>query len=119
MGPPRCHSRPVPLALSSGVGRSSAQRTAIRPRSVSSSILQASRGGFEKEHEDNEEAGSLYGNRTLAKVALPALPVGAYWLDVIARDRKEETLGWGSGQVAVSDPRPLSVTLEKDVPQIP
>jgi hypothetical protein len=52
-------------------------------------------------------------------VALPALPVGAYWLDVIARDRKEETLGWGSGQVAVSDPRPLSVTLEKDVPQIP
>jgi hypothetical protein len=49
-----------------------------------------------------------------ARVVLPALPAGTYWLDIIARDARGASLGWGSGKVTVTSDNALTVTTDKE-----
>lgn len=51
-------------------------------------------------------------------VALPPLPVGEYWLDVIARDGKGASLGWGSAPLAVTSKARLTLATDKEVYQV-
>jgi len=48
-------------------------------------------------------------------IRLPPLPSGKYWLDVIARDGKGASLGWGSGPLAVTSDARLTLATDKEV----
>jgi len=48
-------------------------------------------------------------------VPLPPLPVGTYWLDVIARDAKGTSCGWGTARVSAAGPWKLMLKTDKDV----
>jgi hypothetical protein len=52
-----------------------------------------------------------------AQVVLPALAVGEYLLDAIARDGRGNSLGWGTWIVSVAAQGALSVSLDKEVYQ--
>lgn len=52
------------------------------------------------------------------KVSLPALPAGNYWLDVIARDQRGASVGWGSGPVTVTSDLNLTLTTDQDAYQV-
>ncbi len=49
------------------------------------------------------------------QVSLPALPAGKYWLDLIARDAKGASLGWGSAPLTVTSDTQLLLETDKDV----
>ena len=51
-------------------------------------------------------------------IPLPPLPTGKYWLDVIARDDKGASLGWGSGPLAATGEATLTLATNKDVYKI-
>ena len=47
------------------------------------------------------------------KLALPALPQGKFWLDIIARDGKGASLGWGSAPLTVTSDAELLLATDK------
>ncbi|PIU62394.1 MAG: hypothetical protein COS85_18525, partial [Armatimonadetes bacterium CG07_land_8_20_14_0_80_59_28] len=49
------------------------------------------------------------------RVTLPSLPSGKYWLEVIARDDKGASLGWGSAAMQVEGDAKVTVKTDKDV----
>ncbi len=49
-----------------------------------------------------------------SKLSLPALPAGKFWLDVIARDDKGASLGWGSGPLTVTSDLELLLSTDKE-----
>ncbi|MHB9023929.1 MAG: beta-galactosidase [Armatimonadota bacterium] len=59
-------------------------------------------------------AGKVAAQAGDARVVLPALPAGTYWLDVIARDARGTSLGWGSGKVIVTSDNTLALKTDKE-----
>jgi hypothetical protein len=49
------------------------------------------------------------------RLTLPALPAGSFWLDLIARDAKGASLGWGSAPLTVTCDTQLLLATDKQV----
>ena len=58
---------------------------------------------------------TLKGVKGSQKLALPALPAGNYWVDMIARNGAGAILGWGSARLTITAPQTVTIATDKDV----